>query len=114
MRRFLAAASLAAFAAPAAAHDWYDGWCCSGKDCAPAAEGAVRIGSDGYHITVRPGEHPMVPDSADPLELHAPFRSADEFGTQVMPSRDARFHICLVPHSFGGIEFRCFYVPLGS
>lgn len=109
MKKLLIA--LALMGSPAAAHEWYDAACCSGHDCAPAPAGSVTITSEGYRVRVEPGEHPMIPADGPAFETFAPFVKApdDYWSATILPSRDGRFHLCIVPDT----GLRCLYVPLG-
>lgn len=93
-------AGVIALARPAAAHSWYDGYCCSDKDCAPVRASTVRATAEGWEITLAPGDHPMV---SEPV-TH--FYRYDD--TRVLPSQDDDFHVCL--NSWGRVL--CLYVPL--
>jgi hypothetical protein len=73
----------------AAAHDWYDGWCCHNKDCAPA--GRVEYQNDGSLVIWNHGQPIAVPKDF-------PFR----------PSRDQNWHICVMNG-----RIRCIYMPAG-
>ena len=106
---FLALA-IAAIAGPARGHQapsgWeYDPWCCNGRgphgDCAPVVARHVRSTAEGYVVTIRPGEHPMVRDHE--VTHTIPYRDP-----AVRPSGDAEFHICLFPTAE---TVRCFYAP---
>lgn len=99
MRNFITAMALiwlamlvAAFvlAARAEAHHWYDGDCCSGKDCRPAKPGEVTLAPAGGGWLVRS------------LGAVMPFASPN-----LRRSRDLRFHICTPDNR----TLRCLYAP---
>lgn len=75
----------------------WDAFCCGGTDYAIIPSSAVVEGPDGYHVTLKAGEHPM---------LHSKDYSAViPYGTEkVSPSGD--YGICL-GHE-GNVRF-CFY-----
>lgn len=88
----------------ARAHDAPQGWsysayCCSGRDCAEAHDGAVIITRDGYAVVIQPGEHPMVTQRV--FKALVPFDAPN-----IYPSPDGRFHVCIVS---GAV--RCLYAP---
>lgn len=75
-------------------HGWYDGRCCSDRDCAPLPpDTLITPVLGGYAITLGPNGRRV-------------FFSRDK----VKPSHDERYHACL---SASGTPF-CIYVPLGS
>jgi hypothetical protein len=76
----------------------YESWCCNGKDCAEIPEQAVKAGPNGWVITLKPGEHPMVTRTQQRV---IPYHLA-------RVSEDARYHICLWPTEN---DQRCFYAP---
>lgn len=84
---------------PAAAHAWYDNFCCSDKDCVAVVPSAVTAKQDGWHVVLGPGQHPMV---TEPLAHVYRYDSA-----RVLPSRDQDFHVCV--NSWGRVL--CLYVP---
>ena len=90
--------------APVAAHQSrggfdYDPWCCNGGDCSELPEEAVVAGPEGWIVTLRKGEHPMVKSA---IVRHViPYKAA-------RPSGDGKFHLCLYPTE---AEARCFYAP---
>lgn len=85
----------------------YNGWCCSPAgdpddatgDCAPIPDRAVKITAQGYVITVRPGDHPLV------TRPHQWMKSTKDV---IHRSTDGRYHICLYPTED---DLRCLYVP---
>lgn len=99
---------LAALAAPAAAHSWYDPACCSGNDCAMVKPSAVEITPDGYRVTLEPGDHPIVAVRTIAI---IPFGHKRE-----RRSRDGDWHVC-VAHSPAwepggeGQHVYCLYTP---
>ncbi len=90
----------ALLAGPVAAHDWYDGDCCSGHDCAPVSPSAVVVTRDGYAVTLNPGDHPLVTRT---IRATVPFASPD-----ARPSQDGNWHACVHP---GRAALLCLYVP---
>lgn len=72
------------WAGTAAAHSWYDGWCCNERDCAPYPATNVSITDDGYRL-------------ADGTLV--PFEEA-------RTSKDSSYHRCVL-HG----RQRCFYAP---
>ncbi len=77
----------------ALSHDWYPVGCCSGKDCAPVKN--VIESKNGYVITVKKGEHPMVYYDR---EFFVPYGKEDF-------SPDGQYHLCI---SMTG-EVLCFF-----
>lgn len=53
----LVAAAVVLLAQPAPAHEWYDGACCSDRDCRPVPNGTVRGTPTGY-VLLFPGVPP--------------------------------------------------------
>lgn len=96
IRPFILAALLAA---PAAAHEFYSGWCCNQRDCAPIPASSVTASPEGYVIVLRAGEHPMVTQDQR-------FVVAYDAKMQVAP--DGRWHVCLYPTQ---AQLRCIYRP---
>ena len=90
MRFTTAILLFAAGAMPAEAHGWYDGWCCSDKDCTPASR--VDQQTDGTVVIWSGGKATAVPKGY-------PYR----------PSHDANWHICIANG-----HIRCVYMPAGS
>ena len=105
-----AAAILAAIAAltlPAAAHQApsgfaYDASCCSGQDCAPVPNDAIREAPGGYAVRIRPGSHPFVPEGSSPLEAFVPHGDS-----RIRPSGDGGKHACVSPSRY----VLCVYLP---
>lgn len=96
LRSLLAAPLVLALTTAAAAHEWYDPFCCSDKDCTSVPDSAVSIVPGvGYRIVLGPLDHPMV---TRPLEAVVPF------GEQRI-SEDGDFHVCVYPKDV----LRCFY-----
>lgn len=94
----LALAALAVVAAIASgiistarAHDFYDQWCCTGKDCAPALSGEVTWTPQGWAVS---RTHETIP--------------FDDKRIRYTPPGQPQFHICQVPHIS---TIRCLYVP---
>lgn len=77
----------------------YDLWCCNGSDCRELPESAIVAGPDGWIVTLRKGEHPMV--HSDSVRHVIPYKTS-------RPSGDGKFHLCLWPTEK---DARCFYVP---
>ena len=78
---------------PAAAHSWYDSRCCSGRDCHPVPCEQLSVAADGSAVFLPTG---------------IPF-----FRENVLPSLDARCHICTShPGTNGGYGY-CAYVRQG-
>jgi len=77
---------------PAAAHQArsgfdYDSWCCNGGDCSELPDDAVEAGPDGWIVTLKKGEHPMV---QSPQVRHViPYRPTGV--TRIKPSGDGKF-----------------------
>lgn len=78
------AAGLALGAGTAAAHSWYDPWCCSDRDCNPYPSAKVSVTDVGYRLD----DGTLVP--------------FDEART----SQDGNYHRCVL----NGRQ-RCFYAP---
>lgn len=90
------------------AHSWYDYDCCSDQDCSPIPFGSVEIVEDGYRITLKPGDHPLV---------HAPFTYTIPYDSpNVRVSRDDKYHACVIsigeiPEATGPtLSVRCLYI----
>lgn len=83
-------------------HDWYDAYCCQGTaktgDCQAIPYSSVKIMSDGYQVTLGPGDHRMVTRQHSFMKLYP----------EVRQSRDQDFHACLFPDEN---TLRCLYVP---
>ena len=97
-----------AIAAVAHAHNAPSGWqydaaCCSQRDCVPIAARFVRVGPEGFTVTIPAGAHPFVKDQA--LSFSMPHRS-----DRVRPSGDAEYHACINPWRVP----LCLYVPPGG
>lgn len=106
--RTLSLAILTILAGEASAHDVLPtadhplGWqyaleCCHSLDCALIPAETVKELPDGYHVTLDPGQHPM-------LRKHGysgvvPYETA-------RPSPSGDYHICL---SLDGAHRYCFY-----
>ena len=97
MIRAIALAAL--LAGPAAAHEFYSGWCCNQRDCAPIPASSVTPSPEGYVIVLRPGDHPMVTREQ---------RFVIPYDAKMTPSPDGRFHLCLYPTQE---QVRCVYRP---
>lgn len=81
---------------------WAYPWsCCSGQDCGPIPESAVKERPDGYHVTILPGQHPMVKTRA--FSTVVPYKVARD-------APDGGFHLCLKPETVPDAQrFLCFY-----
>lgn len=88
------------------AHQAPSGWtypfeCCAGIDCAEIAASAVRETPDGYAVTLKPGEHPMV---------RAPFAAVVPYAA-ARAAPDGAYHICLS----ATLKVLCFFAgPRGA
>lgn len=109
MKVQIVAAALALAALPAAAHQAPSGWfypfeCCAGFDCAAVPSEAVSITAQGYRVTLRPGEHPMIRDRE--------WTDTIPYG-EAKPSPDGEFHICIRPatHAKAPLSRICFWAP---
>ncbi len=105
----LLAIALLAFAGPAMAHQAPSGWeypleCCSQRDCAKVDASAVKERRGGWHVTVAPGSHPMVPADGPPVLAFIAIADA-------RPSPDGDWHICLHPSDK---RVLCFFAPPGG
>jgi hypothetical protein len=106
----------AAFLAPAWSHSWYDGACCSGRDCfevtKKAGTGEVTLTRTGYNVVIR-----RLPAQLGGAALDPPFQTHVE-QANTRRSQDEFPHACLyvVANEAGtGFGLRCLYVPdLGS
>lgn len=96
---------------PAGAHEahsvkggtWkYDGYCCNGDsrsgDCQMISTRNVRITSQGYEISLGPGDHRLI---TRPHHFTMPQSEARR-------SKDEEYHLCLYPTED---TLRCFYAP---
>jgi hypothetical protein len=91
-----------ALAQGAAAHDWYDPTCCTGQDCAPVPSAAIEGMSDGYHVTLLPGDHPLI---------RRPLRTVVPYGDpRINWSQDSRPHACVVTGRGGYQGLICIFV----
>lgn len=101
-RRHFLAALVSATASPALGHSDgdqpYDPWCCNMKDCAPIPASAVSPGPNGWRVTLRPGDHPLVRNQVSHLVPYGTERRAV----------DGRYHACLFPTEQ---TLRCIYIP---
>jgi len=94
---------LSGSAEPAQAHEWYDANCCSGRDCAPISTDRVDVTREGYVITLKVGDHPV-------LKRDRVYRLPFDSRT-LKESRDGNFHLCI------GIRTNnllCLYEPTGG
>lgn len=89
-------------AAHTAASGWqYDTVCCSGMDCHEIPDSAVSATSDGYQVTIQPGQHPFITDKTGPRTYVVPYSKARQ-------SKDEHFHLCIRPSDQ---NFLCLYAP---
>lgn len=87
------------------AHEFYDPWCCNGKDCTPYY-GKVEETPKGYWI---PEYNALVPyKQADGTTGYA-----EDKGTRYkVPDDEAKYHICVMP--WEPTKLRCFYAKTGG
>lgn len=98
---------IAAGSEPARAHEWLDPWCCNGRDCQPIPDSAVKATPQGYVITLRPEDHPMLAREQGPRTYTVPYAVA-----RVSLDPEQRFFACIYPDPS---SMRCFYAkPSGS
>mgnify|MGYP000290544890 CR=1 FL=1 len=88
------AAFLSIFTADAYPHDAKSGWaypiaCCAGFDCGEIPASTVQERPDGYHVTLQPGQHPMVKAPMSFIWPYARARSAP----------DGLYHACISAQS---------------
>jgi len=88
---FLAASALGA-AGPGMAHSWYPSACCNDLDCAPV-DRVEHLPAGGMRLT------------AGHIEVIVPP------GFPVMPSADARVHVCTYRNMAGRYLPRCVFLP---
>lgn len=87
------------------AHEFYDAWCCDGRDC-KAYHGKVEITPQGYYV---PEFDQLIPykDAAGAREY------AEQAGTRYnVPETGPEYSICMMPHEVPKI--RCFYAKPGG
>jgi hypothetical protein len=86
-------------------HEFYEKWCCNGKDCKPY-HGRVEVTPQGYYI---PEFDTLVPfKNARGVEEYA-----DQAGTRYdVPDDDAEYHMCVMP--WEPTKIRCFYAKVGG
>ncbi|RRN68748.1 hypothetical protein EIQ31_19690 [Agrobacterium deltaense] len=98
---------LFAFSATSLAHEShkgfkYESYCCNGDaetgDCQMIPTRSVRVTSDGYEVSLAPGDHRMV------TRRHV-FNWSQ---SQARRSEDGEYHLCLFPDEDTP---RCFYAP---
>lgn len=70
-------------------------------DCAPISSDAVVARADGYHVTLKPGQHPKLLTKGYSAVI--PYTLARQ-----LPEDDGQFHICL---STDGQVRYCFFAP---
>ncbi len=77
--------------------------CCWGPasgrtgDCAMIDASTVKEGPDGYHVTLKPGDHPLV--TKETISFVVPYSEAED-------APDGAFHVCLIPST---LKPRCFF-----
>ena len=80
----------------------YEPFCCNGDantgDCFQIPSETVKAGPDGYQVTLRPGDHPLVTAQQSWV---VPYKDA-------RPATDGAFHACLYPKE---TDMRCLYAP---
>ena len=97
------AAILVLLAAPLAAHEWYSPACCDNRDCAPIPREAVKATPLGWHVVLRHGDHPMIPEGMA-VDTIVPYDN-------LRPSQDADFHACIVWYEGLATPYvRCLYL----
>jgi hypothetical protein len=101
----------AAFLAPAWSHSWYDGACCSGKDCFELSKatgyGEAELTRTGYNVVVR-----RLPPQLGGFAIEPPLRY-HVVQSNTRASQDEHAHVCLYPTPEGPqpLDLRCLYVP---
>lgn len=90
-------------AGPAAAHDWYDPTCCSGRDCAPVPITSVRPVASGFQVDILRDDHPLASH-----DIHTTIPYGDE---RIIWSQDGEYHACLGRGRYGEMAIICLYVP---
>lgn len=70
-------------------------------DCAPISSANVVARPDGYHVTLKPGQHPKLLTKG--YSAIIPYKLA-----RALPVDDGQFHICL---STDGQVRYCFFAP---
>jgi hypothetical protein len=106
-----AAALLALLASPASAHSWYEGSCCSGRDCAPIRVDAVEVTPDGYLVTVEPGDHPFITERTQQLYRYVdaqPGATTVDGVPEARQGQDEHYHLCVGERTG---RLLCLYVP---
>jgi hypothetical protein len=91
--------ALLLLAGPASAHEFYSGWCCNQRDCAPIPVSSVSTTREGYVIVLHPGDHPMVTVEQ---------RFVVPLDQEMTVAPDGRWHVCLYPTQG---QLRCVYRP---
>ena len=84
----LALMVLLAATMPSAAHSWYDQKCCSGRDCSPVPDDAIKAESGGYRLHLGPGDHPLIGNRT--IDVLIPYGD-----TRIHVSQDDRQHACI-------------------
>lgn len=85
--------------AVAHAHSWYSAYCCSGFDCSPIPNSAVKITKNGYELRLTPSDHPSL---KTPYNYTMPYNKAQT-------SEDSEYHACIIPSDPDTL--RCLYTP---
>ena len=91
---------LTGIATPALGHGHYDPTCCSDRDCAPVSAGTFEATPEGYRVTLRPGDHPLVTQTMTKVFPYDSPKIRDSF--------DGAYHACISPAQ---PVFFCIYVP---
>lgn len=97
-------AALLALATPALAHEAPTGWtypsnCCSGTDCDRIPSRTVKTLQDGYHVSLKMGDHHF---ATRPLQFTVPYGDR-----RLRNSPDGDYHLCMN----SAFTILCFYVP---
>lgn len=88
-----------ALAAQVLAHEFYDAWCCNGRDCM-AYEGKVEVTAKGYYI---PEFDQLIPFK----DASGVNKYAEEAGTRYeVPDSGPKYAMCRLPYEN---KIRCFY-----
>lgn len=95
----LALLGMSALASYVLAHEFYDWWCCDGKDCMEY-RGEVEVTKQGYYV---PEFNQLIPFK-DATGVN---KYAAEAGTRYnVPETGPQYAICMLP---GEHKIRCFY-----
>jgi hypothetical protein len=95
---------LAIAAVPVAAHDWYEktkspsgALCCGGNDCDQVPDNAVKEVTGGFHVV------------AEVKGVHVDHVFAY---SEMQPSPDRKWHVCVLSYEGAPPDYRCFFGPL--